>query len=220
MSLALRWGGKWQGKKARDQGMTASACHCPTLSSNSPVLLMLLPRRKLIWTPGKTAEPRTRLCPLKKKRHQRRALFQQEGGQGPREGFWWISAEGNTVSGIRWEGTEDTVECACPAMMTRWLSHHCATGLPLLSSSPPSPWYPPQDTSEVEGSFEGRGRGGRGALAVSRRLIFSLAHCRFFHYMPHSLFSPNLYLLIPGPALQGGSWSVRWWRMALVTHSK
>ncbi|KAG7238548.1 hypothetical protein INR49_030821 [Caranx melampygus] len=30
-------------------------------------------------------------------------------------------------------------------------------------------------------------------------------HTIFFHYMPHSLFSPNLYLLIPGPALQGGS---------------
>lgn len=36
------------------------------------------------------------------------------------------------MSRIRWEGTEDTVENACPAMMTRWLSHHCAAGLPLL----------------------------------------------------------------------------------------
>lgn len=140
MNLALRLGGKWQGKKARDQGMTASACHCPTLSSNSPVLLMLLPRRKLIWTPGKTAEPGTHLCPLKKKRDQRRALFQQGGGQGPRERFWWISVEVNRVSEIRWEGTEDMVEYACPAMMTRWLSYHCATGLPpafMLASLPP-----------------------------------------------------------------------------------
>ena len=140
INLALRWGGKWQGKKARDQGMAASACHCPTLSSNSPVLLVLLPRRKLIWMPRKAAEPRTHLCPLKKNRHQRRALFQQ-GMEGGRGGGWWISVEGNTVSGIRWEGTEDTVEYACPAMMTRWLSYHCAAGLPLLSFSPPSPWY-------------------------------------------------------------------------------
>lgn len=159
-NLALRWGGEWQGKKARDQCVTASACHWPTLSSNSPVLLMLLPRRKLIWMPGKTAEPRTHLCPLKKrkKRHQWRALLQQ-GGQGLREGFWWISVQGTTLSGIRWEGTEDTVECACPTMMTRWLSHHCATGLPLCLLTPqPPPCTPPQDTSEVEGSVEGRGR--------------------------------------------------------------
>lgn len=65
--------------------------------------------------------------------------------------------EGNTGSGIRWEGTEDTVECACPAMMTRWLSHHCATGLPLPSPSPLPPGSPPQDTSEVEGSSGGGG---------------------------------------------------------------
>lgn len=64
--------------------MTASACHCPTLSSNSPVLLMLLPERKLIWMHGKTAEPRTHLCPLKKKRHQQRALFQQDGAGAER----------------------------------------------------------------------------------------------------------------------------------------
>lgn len=51
--------------------MTVSACHCPTLSSNSPVLLMLLPKRKLIWMPGKTAEPRTHLCPLKKKKKEK-----------------------------------------------------------------------------------------------------------------------------------------------------
>lgn len=82
------------------------------------------------------------------------------------------------------------------------LASPCFT--PSLPSLPPSP--PPQDSSEVEGkSAEGReGRRGGGAPTVSRRLISSLAHCRFFHYMPHSLFSPNLYLLIPGPAVQGG----------------
>lgn len=47
------------------------------------------------------------------------------------------------MSEIRWEGTEDMVEYACPAMMTRWLSYHCATGLPLLSCSPPSPLEAP-----------------------------------------------------------------------------
>lgn len=63
------------------------------------------------------------------------------------------------MAGIRWEGTEDTVECACPAMMTRWLSHHCAAGLPLAFFLPlPPPGTPPQDTSEVEGSAEGRER--------------------------------------------------------------
>lgn len=56
------------------------------------------------------------------------------------------------MCGIRWEGTEDTVECACPAMMTRWLRHHCATGLPSLSFSPASPGSSPQDTGEVEGT--------------------------------------------------------------------
>lgn len=97
MDLAKRWGGKWQEKKARDQGMTASACHCPTPSSNSPVLLMLLTRRKLIWTPEKTAEPRTHLCPLKEKRHQQRALFQQGLGTGAKQrgfdGFQWRAAQ-------------------------------------------------------------------------------------------------------------------------------
>ena len=108
MNLALRWSGKWQGKKARDQGMTASACHCPILSSNSPVLLMLLPRRKLIWTHGKTAEPRTHLCPLKKKRHQWRALFQQEGA-GAERGFLMDFSGGqysvwNKMGGYRGHG--------------------------------------------------------------------------------------------------------------------
>lgn len=169
-------GGKWQGEKARDQGRTASACHCPTLSSNSPVLLMLLTKRKLIWTPGKTVEPRTHLCPFKKKRHQRRALFQQ-GGEEDRvwEGrFWWVSVEGSTVSAIRWEGTEDTVEYACPAMMTRWLRHHCACLRPPLV-------LPPQDTSKRE---EGDGGWG-GASAVSCSLIISLAQWRCF--LPKSL---------------------------------
>lgn len=109
------------------------------------------------------------------------------------------------MSEIRWEGTEDMVEYACPAMMTRWLSYHCATGLPpafMLASLPPgSPPISPQDTSEVERRSK---RGEKsGVLMVSCRLILSLAHCRFFHYMPLSLISPNLYLLIPGPALQG-----------------
>lgn len=50
------------------------------------------------------------------------------------------------MSGIRWEGTEDTVECACPAMMTRWLSHHCATGLPLAFLLPSLPLVLPLRT--------------------------------------------------------------------------
>lgn len=85
MSLALRWGGKWQEKKARDQGVTASACHCPTLSSNSPVLLML-PRRKLIWMPGKTAEPRTHLCPLKTEKTPAESTLPTRGGAGAKRG--------------------------------------------------------------------------------------------------------------------------------------
>lgn len=132
--------GKWQGKKARDQGMTASACHCPTLSSNSPVLLMLLPRRKLIWTPGKTAEPSTHLCPLKKKRHQRRELFQQErGGHGQRERerevlmdfSGWQCGDWNEMGGYRGHG---------------WMCLSCyddKMAQPPLCHWPPRPPIPP-----------------------------------------------------------------------------
>lgn len=87
MSLALRWGGKSQEKKPRDQGVTASACHCPTLSSNSPVLLML-PRRKLIWMPRKTAEPPSLLLKKKKKRKDTsRAHSPDKGGTVAKRGF-------------------------------------------------------------------------------------------------------------------------------------
>lgn len=57
------------------------------------------------------------------------------------------------MSGIRWEGTEDTVEYACPAMMTRWLSHHCACSPPI-----PTP-HPLQDFRKKEEGDSGVGVG-------------------------------------------------------------
>ena len=131
--------------------MTASACHCPTLSSNSPVLLYVAAQTQINLDAWKDCGAQDSSLPFKKRKDTRGEHSSNKGGGGGEAGaergaFDGLQQRAIPASGIRWEGTEDTVECACPAMMTRWLSHHCASGLPLplLPSLPP--WYSPPRT--------------------------------------------------------------------------
>lgn len=177
--------------------MAASACQCPTLSSNSPVLLILLPRRKLIWTPAKTAEPRTHLCPLIKEKTPGEGILPAEGWGG-REGFWVISVQGHSI----WDEMGGYRGYACLSCYDDKMAQPplCRPPAPLLCCRPlvlPPSGHQRDQRDGGAGVFRG------GHTAVSCRLIFSLAHWIFFHYMPHSLISPNLYLLIPGSAYRG-----------------
>lgn len=166
----------------------------------------MLPRRKLIWS------PQTHRCFKKNKQNKTTPAEHTH----PSRGGVTTAAKREVLMGIsgeRWRvwkrmgGTEDTVECACPAMMTRCLSHHCAAGLPLPflpCPPPPPPRSPPRPSGHQQSRREG-------VVAESCCLISSLADCSFFQEQPRSLVSPSVYLLIPGPTSRGaGRGGVGW----------
>lgn len=103
----------------------------------------------------------------------------------------WLELDGR-VQGTR-------LNCARPAMMTRWLGHRCASGRPL----PPPGTAPPPSPQHAPSELGGVGWGLRGApfnlLLGSPRDSFTNAPLTPPETLPSR--PQNLYLLIPGAPL-------------------